>query len=147
MFCVCVCACVYVCVCACMCVCVNVNTPFLITVSLLRVTSSNPPPSESVSIITTLSHYYRSPLFMPCRGNQLDTAGWVAVTDALECIKSLKSLNGCNQYAFIRNGGLAEIKLDKEWELGVWVTRYLERSSSTLTLLDIRCVDPTVETY
>ena len=73
-----------------------------------------------------------------CRGNQLDAAGWAAVADALERVTTLKSLNGCGQYAAILDGGMKKMTLEKEWELGVWATRYLERSASTLTVLDIR---------
>ncbi len=73
------------------------------------------------------------------RGNPLGVAGWAAVTDALEGITGLKSLNGCGQYAAIRAGGLQEMALSPEWELGVWAVQFLERHSSTLTTLDVRC--------
>ncbi len=65
-------------------------------------------------------------------------AGWAAVVDALEPVKSLTSLNGCGLYAAIRDGGRAEIDLGGT-ELGVWAARFLERSASTLTKLDVRC--------
>ncbi len=58
---------------------------------------------------------------------------------ALEHVTSLTSLNGCDQYSVIRAGGLAEIKLLKEWELGIWAAQFLGRSASTLTRLDLRC--------
>ena len=74
------------------------------------------------------------------RCNDLAVAGWAAVADALECVTSVTSLNGCGQYAAIRAGCLTELKLDKEWELVVWAARYLPRSADTLTALDIRCV-------
>ena len=77
-------------------------------------------------------------MFRLSRGNQLDVEGWGAVTDALERVTSLTSLNGCGQYAAIRAGGLAELKLEKEWEMGVWAARFLERSGATLTALDVR---------
>ncbi len=73
------------------------------------------------------------------RGNQLGLAGWAAVADALERVTALTSLNGCGQYAAIRVGGLRELTLKKEWELGVWAARFLERSGATLTWLDVRC--------
>jgi hypothetical protein len=73
------------------------------------------------------------------RGNKLGVAGWAAVTDALEAVTSLTSLNGCNQYAAIRAGGLREMNLGG-MELGLWVGRFLERSASTLTKLDVRCL-------
>ncbi len=57
----------------------------------------------------------------------------------MDLITSLTSLNGCDQYAAIRKGGLAELKLYAEWELAVAVARYLPRSGSTLTRLDVRC--------
>uniref|UniRef100_A0A7S0MZH7 Uncharacterized protein n=1 Tax=Cryptomonas curvata TaxID=233186 RepID=A0A7S0MZH7_9CRYP len=72
------------------------------------------------------------------RGNQLGVAGWAAFGGELQRITSLTSLNGCGQYAAIRDGGLREVKLDKEWELGVWAARFLDRSASTLTTLDLR---------
>ena len=77
-------------------------------------------------------------LFRLSRGNQLGVEGWGAVSDALERVTSLTSLNGCGQYAAIRAGGLAELKLEQEWELGVWAARFLERSGATLTALDVR---------
>ena len=64
------------------------------------------------------------------------------MTDALEGITGLTSLNGCDRYAAIRAGGLRELTLEKEWELGVWAARFLERSASTLTTLDVRCAPP-----
>ena len=60
------------------------------------------------------------------------------MADALERVTSLTSLNGCGQYGAIRAGGLRELKLNKEWELGVWSARFLERSGATLTALDLR---------
>ncbi len=59
------------------------------------------------------------------------------MSDALERVTSLTSLNGCAQYAAIRAGGVAEMALSGK-ELGVCVTRFLERSASTLTKLDVR---------
>jgi hypothetical protein len=85
-------------------------------------------------------------LLMPIavgRGNQLGVAGWAVVTDALEHVTSLTSLNGCCQYTAIRAGGLAELKLNETWELGVWAARFLERSASTLTTLDVRSLTTT----
>jgi hypothetical protein len=70
------------------------------------------------------------------RDNCLSFKGRVAVVDR---ITSLTSLNGCDQYTAIRKGGLAELKLYAEWELAVAVVRYLPRSGSTLTRLDVRC--------
>jgi hypothetical protein len=61
------------------------------------------------------------------------------VADALERVTGLTCLNGCGQYAAIRAGGLLELTLKKEWELGVWAARFLEQSSATLTRLDVRC--------
>jgi hypothetical protein len=72
------------------------------------------------------------------RGNQLGLRGSVALAGALDRITSLTSVNGCDQYAAIRKGGLKELKLDGEWELAVAAGRYLPRSRSTLTLLDLR---------
>jgi hypothetical protein len=76
--------------------------------------------------------------FPPCRGNRLGVKGWAAMSDALEAITSLTCLNGCDQYAAIRAGGVTEMRLGGT-ELGVWAARFLERSASTLTSLDIRC--------
>jgi hypothetical protein len=61
------------------------------------------------------------------------------VADALERVTSLTSLNGCDKYAAIRAGGLAKMKLGGT-ELGVWAAGFLERSGSTLTTLDLRCL-------
>ena len=60
------------------------------------------------------------------------------MADALERVTSLTRLNGCGQYAAIRAGGLREMTLRPEWELGVWAGRFLERSGATLTALDVR---------
>ena len=60
------------------------------------------------------------------------------MADALERVTSLTSLNGCGQYAAILAGGLAMLKLEKEWELGLWAACFLERSNATLTALDVR---------
>ncbi len=70
----------------------------------------------------------------------MGVAGWAAVADALEGVTSLTSLNGCNQYTAIRAGGVKEMKLNGK-ELGVWTARFLERSASTLTSLDVRWND------
>ena len=75
------------------------------------------------------------------RGNQLGVAGWAAVADALERVTCLTRLNGCGDYAAIRAGGLRELYLYGT-ELGVWAARFLERSASTLTTLDVRCAPP-----
>ena len=70
------------------------------------------------------------------RDIRLSFEGRIAMVDFFT---SLTSLNGCNQYAAIRKGGLAELTLYAEWELAVAVMRYLPRSGSTLTRLDVRC--------
>ena len=75
---------------------------------------------------------------MTGRGNRIDLAGWAAVTDALEHLTCLTSLNGCCQYSAIRAGEMESLKLDKQWELALWAMRFLECSASTLTLLDVR---------
>jgi hypothetical protein len=72
------------------------------------------------------------------RGNKLGADGWTAVADALEGVMSLTSLNGCDKCRAIRAGGQTQLLLEKEWELGVWAARYLPRSASTLTTLDLR---------
>ncbi len=59
------------------------------------------------------------------------------MADALEGVEFLSSLNGCDKYAAIRKGGLQDLDL-RHTELGLWVARFLERSSSTLTKLDLR---------
>ena len=69
----------------------------------------------------------------------MGAAGWTAIADALEGITSLTSLNAYNRYAAIRAGGLAKLQLAGT-ELGVAVARYLPRSASTLTTLDLRCL-------
>jgi hypothetical protein len=68
-------------------------------------------------------------------------AGWACVSDALEGLTRLTCLNCCRQYRAIRAGGLAEIQLGG-MELGVWAARFLGRSESTLTSLDVRCAQP-----
>ncbi len=73
-----------------------------------------------------------------CRGNRLGNLGWETVANALEHVTSLTSLNGCDQYLAIRAGNMHKINL-RDTELGVWATRFLERSASTLTKLDVRC--------
>jgi hypothetical protein len=65
-------------------------------------------------------------------------AGWAAVADALERVTSLTSLNGCDQYAAIRVGGVSSMELEGTG-LGVWAARFLDRSALSLTMLDIRC--------
>ncbi len=77
------------------------------------------------------------------RGNQLDVAGWAAVADALMGITSCTSLNGCDQFAAMREGGLRVMTLEREWELGSCAWKFVERSSSTLTKLDVRCASQT----
>ncbi len=67
----------------------------------------------------------------------MSVADWAAVDDGLERLTSLKSLNGCDQYVTIRAGGMQEIYLHN-LELGVWAARFLERSTNTLTSLDVR---------
>ena len=59
------------------------------------------------------------------------------MAEALERVTTLTSLNGCDQYTAIRSGGVREMRLNGK-ELGVWVARFLERSASTLTVLDVR---------
>ena len=76
------------------------------------------------------------PLF-PCRENQLGVSGWNVVADALERVPSLTSLNDCTNYAKIRKGGLKNMFLEGS-ELGLWATRFFEKSAKTLTTLDIR---------
>ena len=70
----------------------------------------------------------------------MDAVSWAAVADALdtERFTSLTSINGYKQYAAIRAGGLAEVRLEGT-ELGVCVAGFLERSASTLTRLQLRC--------
>ena len=92
---------------------------------------------EGLRLCVAKISYLESELLCLSRGNQLGIEGWAAVSDALERVTSLTSLNGCGQYAAIRAGGLAELKLEKEWELGVWAARFLERSGATLTALDV----------
>ncbi len=75
------------------------------------------------------------------RNNALGAAGWAAVADALEGVTCLTSLNGCDKCRAIREGGLHELNLYGT-ELGVWAARYLPRSASTLTELDLRCLHP-----
>ena len=72
------------------------------------------------------------------RGNRLGVDGWAAVADALERVTCLTRLNGCDEYGAIRAGGVREMRLGGT-ELGVWAARFLERSGSTLTSLDVRC--------
>ncbi len=60
------------------------------------------------------------------------------MADALERAASLVSVNGCGQYAAVRAGGIRALRLGGT-ELGVWAARFLERSASTLTALDLRC--------
>ena len=61
------------------------------------------------------------------------------MTDALEGATSLTSLNGCDLYSAIRAGELVELRLIKEWELELLLGWCLQRSASTLTMLDFRC--------
>jgi hypothetical protein len=73
-----------------------------------------------------------------CRRNILGVAGWRVLTDALEHIASITSLNDCDQIVTISAGGMAEIHLDDE--LVFWAALFLERSASTLTKLYLRHV-------
>ncbi len=61
----------------------------------------------------------------------------MAIAEALDRTPSLTSLNGYDNYTAIRAGGRAELPL-AETELGVVVARYLARSASTLTKLNLR---------
>ncbi len=70
----------------------------------------------------------------------LGTDGWTAIADALEGITSLTSLNQGLMCRDIREGGKSKLLLNNK-ELGVWAGRYLPRSASTLTMLDLRCAD------
>ena len=72
-----------------------------------------------------------------CRGNGLGVEGWGVLSDGLEGVTSLESLNGCDAYGAIRKGGVTEMRL-RRTELWVWATRFLGRSSESLTLLDVR---------
>ncbi len=67
----------------------------------------------------------------------MSVADWAAVDDGLERLTSLTSLNGCEKYLAIRAGGRKKINL-RGMELGVWAARFLERSTNTLTSLDVR---------
>jgi len=78
------------------------------------------------------------------RANQVGAAGWTAIANALEGITSLTSLNGCALYPVIRAGGIAELQLEPATELCIAVARYLPRSASTLTKLDLRCPPPSL---
>jgi hypothetical protein len=90
------------------------------------------------TILGNVRERERSSFVAVRRGNKLGLAGRVALARALDRITSLTSVNGCDQYAAIRKGGLAELKLDGEWELAVAAGRYLPRSGSTMTRLDVR---------
>ncbi len=75
------------------------------------------------------------------RQNRLEADGWTAVIDVLEGITALTSLNlsPSSWMRAISEGGQTEILVNQEYELGVFVLRYLERSASTLIRLDFRC--------
>ncbi len=62
----------------------------------------------------------------------------MAVADALERVTCLTRLNECGEYGAIRAGGVRAMLLGGT-ELGVWAARFLERSGSRLTRLDVRC--------
>ncbi len=61
----------------------------------------------------------------------------MAISDALEAVTSLTSLNGCTRYAAIRAGGQRELRLGGT-EIGLAVVRYLPRSTYSLIALDLR---------
>ncbi len=71
------------------------------------------------------------------RGNQLGVTGWAAVSDALDRVTTLTSLNGCD-YNAIRAGGVVAMELGGT-ELCIWADRFLHRSADTLSKLDVRC--------
>ena len=64
------------------------------------------------------------------------------MADALEAAPFLTSLNGCNQYAAIRAGGMEDMQLQNT-DLALWAVLFLERSASSLTNLSLKCsADP-----
>ncbi len=67
----------------------------------------------------------------------MGVADWSAMVELLDMATSLTSLNGCDKYTAIRKGGQQELDL-RDTELGVWAAKYLFRSASTLTKLDLR---------
>ena len=79
------------------------------------------------------------------RGNKVAGEGWAAVDEALEGITSLTSLNQCPYPTCqaIRAGGQTEMLLGGKG-LAVWAARYLPRSASTLTKLDLRSLSLSV---
>jgi hypothetical protein len=79
-------------------------------------------------------------LYTDFSDNNLGIAGWRALTDVLEHITSITSLNGCDQIAAIRAGGMVEMRLAYTGRLSWWAARYFERSAATLTILELRCV-------
>ncbi len=71
------------------------------------------------------------------RGNELGAAGWDAIMDALEGHTGLAVLNGCDQYKAILAGAITELDLEGS-EAALAVGRFLPRSASTLTSLDLK---------
>jgi len=110
------------------------QAPLLMLAELVLV--RNDIDSDCVTALTAPLAKLTSLQSLDLRGNRLGVAGWASVAEALARGTRLTSLNGCGQYAAIREGGLQELKLDKKWELGMWAVRFLERSESTLTRLD-----------
>ena len=71
------------------------------------------------------------------QGNQLGPSGWQVVMDALERCAGLTSLNGYDEYQDILDGGLLEFQ-DQGHECALAVGRFLPRSASTLTCLELK---------
>jgi hypothetical protein len=71
------------------------------------------------------------------RGNEPGVAGWEAIMDVLKGCTGLTALNGCDKYREILAGSLTELDLEGT-EAALAVGRFLPRSASTLTLLDLK---------
>ena len=72
------------------------------------------------------------------RGCGAGVAGWVALGGGLEALAGVRSVNGWEGWAGLREGGLATADLAGT-ELAVAAARFLPRSAATLTALDARC--------
>ena len=71
----------------------------------------------------------------------MDAVGWAAVMEAAEGCGALEAVDGLAWRAMLR-GGLQTLDLADKGDGGLAVacgTRYLSRSGSCLTRLDLRC--------
>ena len=71
------------------------------------------------------------------RNNHLGPDGWDMIGQLVERLSKLESFNGCNEFKKLVAGGLTALDIDSK-ELALCISRFFERSASTLTSLSMR---------